>query len=118
MIPRITLDLIEAAIVRVDFFTAAQGIAGAIVDNPALRSMPPVPLRMTEVTMCAITLANGHVSVGVNYGPIDPIDFREDVARKLAREHAIEQLWPLFGFALREERADEPVLPRRLGAGG
>lgn len=118
MTNRITKELIEAAIVRSDFFTVAQGLAGAIADNPALRAMPPVPLRLTEVTICALTLQNGHVSVGVNYGPVDPIDFREDMARKLAYEHAFDQLWPLFGFALREERAGEPALPRQAAVVG
>lgn len=109
---RVTLEQIEAAIVRQDFFTAEQGIAGEaggpaqLADKILAGRAPERDLkRLEQVTLCVLTLENGHVSVGVNYGPVDPQLFDQFTARRLAREHAIDQLWSLFGFALRETMA-------------
>lgn len=103
---RITPNMIEAAIVRQDFFTAAEGALGAAMAASYLTGQPggsvETPDRLEQVTICVLTLANGHVQVGVNYGPVDPAQFDPMKAREMARAEAFNQLWPLFGFALRE----------------
>lgn len=122
---RITDETIERAIVRQDFFTAwqgahaAQGAASAI--GARLRAgvqEPEIPEGLRRVTFCVLTLCNGHVQVGVNYGPVTARDFDEARGRELARKAAIDQLWPLFGFALREITGPAEAVRRPPGAGG
>jgi hypothetical protein len=103
--PRVTLLDIEAAIVEEVFFTAAQGVVGA-----SMAAIPAEPLEgqlepLTQVTFCVMLLRNGTKIVGINYGSIDPAEHSAAQGRFEARAHAIEQIWPLMGYALREELA-------------
>lgn len=123
---RITAEMIEAAIVRTDYFTAAEGVMGSLGGPIGLRQaeaygLRPLPeklllTRLITVTICVLTLANGHVAVGVNYGPISARDHQDDFARKDARRIAFDSLWPLFGFALREQLAAAGAAESSLGA--
>lgn len=119
----ITPDVIERAIVRTDYFTAAEGIHGALGGPEGVAQAarwglaPPAETlalgRLHTVTICALTLSNGHVQVGVNYGPVDAALHDTEFARKAARADAIDRLWPVFGFGLREQLASvgSKVLP-------
>lgn len=103
--PRVTLLDIEAAIVEEVFFTAAQGVVGA-----SMAAIPPEPVAgqlepLTQVTFCVMLLRNGTKIAGINYGSINPEDHSEAQGRFEARAHAIEQIWPLMGYALREQMA-------------
>ena len=90
--PRITLDDIEASIAAEHYFTAGQALA-------ALNH--PVSDGLDLLTVCVILLRNGTKIVGINYGAIDPAQHSEERGRKEARDHAIEQIWPLLGYELR-----------------
>lgn len=52
-------------------------------------------------TICAITLKNGYVLHGTA-ACADPANYQEEIGRRLAHEKAFDQLWPLYGFALKE----------------
>ena len=54
------------------------------------------------MTICILTLKNGARVVGINYGAIN--QERQDwaVGRKNAREQAIEKVWELEGYLLRQ----------------
>lgn len=92
--PRITPADIEAEIKSCYFFTAGQGaVASAIPEDFAA---------LDHVTICTLILRNGTKVVGVNTGPISPENFDAELARKLARAAAIDQVWPMMGFLLRE----------------
>lgn len=95
----ITLDDVEAQIVDEHYFTAAQGAAFAAVG----KHDRPIPGALCEVTLCALLLRNGTKIVGVNYGPVDPVAFNPMVGRDAARADAVRQIWPLMGYALREQ---------------
>lgn len=90
--PRITLEDIEADIAAEHYFTAGQALA-------ALGH--PVSDGLDLLTFCVILLRNGTKIVGINYGAIDPAQHSEERGRKEARDHAIEQIWPLLGYELR-----------------
>jgi len=104
--PRVTPADIEAAIASEDYFTAAQGLLGVqwdAVPRKTIIDTAPAALRM--VTLCVLVLRNGTKIVGVNTGPVSPENFDADIGRKYAREHAIEQVWPLLGYELRSKLA-------------
>jgi hypothetical protein len=52
-------------------------------------------------TFCILTLENGFTVVGVNEGPVSAANFDRDLGRKMARQKAVDQIWPLMGYALR-----------------
>jgi len=100
--PRITPADIEAAIASEHYFTAAQGLVGVqwdAVPRKTIIDTSSVALRM--VTFCVLVLRNGTKIVGVNTGPVSPENFDAEIGRTYAREHAIEQVWPLLGYELR-----------------
>lgn len=73
--------------------------SGACIDIDANTNVPPA---LGHVTICVLILRNGHKIVGVNTGPVSGANFDVELARKMARQNAIDQIWPLMGFLLRE----------------
>jgi hypothetical protein len=73
---RVTPEMLEASIVREDYIKLG-----------------------TKMTACVLTLQNGHEVVGIA-GVVDPTKYDINIGSKFAREKAIEQLWPLFGYAM------------------
>lgn len=55
------------------------------------------------MTICILTLKNQTRVIGVNYGSIDP--GRQDWAfgRQAAKEQAVEKVWELEGYLLRQK---------------
>lgn len=54
-----------------------------------------------RTTRCTLTLANGWVERGES-SCVDPANFNEALGRKYSREQAINKIWPLEGYLLRE----------------
>jgi hypothetical protein len=92
--PRVTLADIEAAIAsRYDL--NAGDIIRAAVGEPVNE-----PLRV--LSLCLLVMRNGFTIIGKS-APASPENFNADLGRKLAYEDAVRQIWPLMGFALREQ---------------
>ncbi len=98
---------IEAAIAREYYFTAADGVLGACIsDNVPMfedAQEPTSPLHL--VTCCLLITRNGTKLFGVNEGPVSPENFDADMGRRMARQKAIDQLWPMLGYELRTKLA-------------
>lgn len=56
----------------------------------------------TVMTVCCLTLQNGYNVVGTS-APASPENFNEDVGRKIAKDHARNQIWALEGYLLKEK---------------
>jgi len=56
----------------------------------------------TTLTICILRLKNTIDVVGTS-ACVSPENFDKDIGKKLAREAAIEQCWPMFGFQLASE---------------
>lgn len=98
---RVTPEDVGSAISSEYYFTAEDGVKGAIGDLSA--STDPAK-NLKQVTFCILVLKNGHRIIGINTGSISPENFDAELARKLAREDAINQIWALLGFLLREKK--------------
>ena len=61
---------------------------------------------MTLTAADVLVLRNGTKIVGVNYEAIDPARHDPEMGRTKARKAAIEQVWPLMGYALRSRLAE------------
>lgn len=60
------------------------------------------------LTFCVLVLRNGFTVTGES-ACASPENFNPEIGRKIARENAINKVWPLLGFRLRDELA-RPVL--------
>lgn len=92
--PRVTPSDIEANIAREHYFTANDGIRGAtgIADDR-------VPERL--LTFCVLVLRNGFSVTGES-ACASPENFDAELGRKIARQNAVEKMWSLMGYALKE----------------
>ena len=104
--PRITPQDVQNIITDEYYFTAEDGASQAMgwTNFAKIHTHKDAePLR--QITICVLILKNGHKIVGVNTGPVSPENFDAELARKLARENATDQIWPLLGFSLRSKLA-------------
>ena len=101
---RVTLDQLNARVGAEYFFTAAEAIEGSAQVRGA--PQPPLVPALRIMTICVIVTTSGFVVVGKS-APADPANFDEAYGRRLAREEAVKQLWPLEGYLLREKLYQE-----------
>jgi hypothetical protein len=99
--PRVTPADIEAEISSCHFFTAAEGVA---MSTP----YQPVPSALSLLTFCVLTLRNGFTVTGES-ACASPENFDAEVGRKVARANAVNKVWPLLGYALKEKLANVPA---------
>lgn len=98
--PRVTPTDIESNIASEVYFTAADGCVGSGMS--AERHLCPVSLNL--LTFCVIVLNNGFTVTGES-ACASPENFDADIGRKIARQNAVQKIWPLMGYALRERLA-------------
>ena len=56
------------------------------------------------LTFCVLVLRNGFTVTGES-ARANPENFDADLGRKIARQNAINKVWPLLGFLLKEKLA-------------
>lgn len=97
--PRITPDDIESNIVSTVYFTAFDGFAGS--DDTEDQSMTTCDaLRL--LTFCVLVLRNGFTVTGES-ACASPENFNAEIGRKIARQNAVQKIWPLMGYELRSK---------------
>ena len=112
--PRVTPEDIEANIAAEHYFTAADGVQGAAdagrlhcrhADTDTENGQRPPAASPFEahslLTFCVLLLRNGFTVTGES-ACVSPENFDAKIGRKVARENAIEKMWPLMGYALKE----------------
>ncbi len=99
--PRVTPADIEAEIASEHYFTAEQG-AFAAFDPP--RGADIVPPALSLLTFCVLILRNGFTVTGES-ACASPENFDAEIGRKIARQNAVQKIWPLLGFRLRDNLA-------------
>lgn len=93
--PRITLAHINSVIASEHYFTAAQGVSGA--DYGDKKPVGPLDL----LTFCVLVLRNGFTVTGES-ACASPENFNAEIGRKVARENAVNKVWALEGYLLKE----------------
>lgn len=98
--PRVTPADIEAEIASEHFFTALDGVlTGAPVDTATADAL-------SLLTFCVLVLKNGFRVTGES-ACASPANFDEALGRKIARQKAVEKIWPLLGFRLTDRLASQ-----------
>ena len=95
--PRITPADIEANIVDEVYFTASQGAIGS---GQEVKFGSPLLL----LTFCVLVLRNGFTVTGES-ACASPENFNAEIGRMIARENAVNKIWPLMGYELKTRLA-------------
>ena len=100
--PRITPADVEANIVGEYYFTAADGCVSNVNQD-----MRPEHIQSLELlTFCVLVTKNGFTVTGES-ACASPENFDAELGRKIARSNAIDKLWPLLGYALKQRLHDK-----------
>ena len=109
---------IEANIVSEHYFTAGEGVIGAFAaaefqSAPGDAVIPrgaahPEHLKtcLNLLTFCVLVLRNGFTVTGES-ACASPENFDVQIGRAIARENAVQKIWPLLGYELRTKLAAE-----------
>lgn len=100
--PRVTPADIEANIASEHYFTAADA---AFPGDEIGASDAAAYKTLGLLTFCVLVLRNGFTVTGVS-GVASPENFDAELGRKIARQKAISNLWPLMGYALKQRLHD------------
>ena len=107
--PRIRPEDIEANIASEHCFTARNGVMGARwhesdeldeIDGVSLDELHDHNGPLGLLTFCVLVLRNGFTVTGES-ACASPENFDAEVGRKVARQNAINKVWPLMGYELR-----------------
>lgn len=89
--PRVTPDAIEANIAAEYTFTADRACVGI-----------PIHENLRLLTFCVLVLKNGFTVTGES-ACASPENFDAEIGRKIARQNAVQKIWPLMGYALKQK---------------
>lgn len=104
--PRITPDDIEANIASEHYFTAADGaLYHYSVNVPEINYLEGLPSELYRLTFCVLVLRNGFTVTGES-ACASPENFDAETGRKIARQNAIQKVWPLMGYALKQRLSE------------
>ncbi len=93
--PRVTPADIEENITSEHYFTAAQAAFGGAAP------LDDIPAALALLTFCVLVLKNGFTVTGES-ACASPENFDADLGRKIARANAVNKVWPLMGYALKQ----------------
>lgn len=97
--PRITPADIEANITSEHYFTAFDGVNGA---NSGVGAAWVAPKALDLLTFCVLVLRNGFTVTGES-ACASPENFDAEIGRKIARQNAVQKIWPLMGYTLKQK---------------
>lgn len=104
--PRVTPSHIESIISYEMYFTAYDGFAGAAAENPDAVYAPIDALNSAKLlTFCVLTLKNGFTVTGES-ACASPENFDPEIGRKIARENAVNKIWMLEGYLLKQKLSE------------
>lgn len=104
---RVTLVQVHDAIITEHYFSAHDGAKGG--EHPTGVGYGHVPESLGLLTICVLTLWNGFTILGKS-ACADPDNFDQDIGRRLAKQDAVNQIWPLMGYELRSRLARDERL--------
>ena len=100
--PRITPDDIEANIASEYYFTATE----ALVGQDRGPEWQATPAALDLLTFCILVLRNDFTVTGES-ACASPENFDAEIGKKIARANAVQKVWPLMGYALKD-RLNKP----------
>lgn len=96
--PRVTPADIEENITQTHYFTAADGCHCVYQGGPEFQATDK---SLDSLIFCVIVLRNGFTVTGES-ACASPENFNAELGRKIARANAVQKIWPLMGYALKQ----------------
>lgn len=97
--PRVTPQRIAEVIIDEHYFTAGDGAHRACIAAGSERSCYPASLDL--LTFCVLILKNGFTVTGES-ACASPENFDPEIGRKIARDNAVNKVWMLEGYLLKQ----------------
>ena len=104
--PRVTPADIDAEIKGEYYFTVREAVGDG-----------PCHAELDLLTFCVLVLKNGFTVTGES-ACASPENFDAEIGRKIARQNAVNKIWPLLGFRLRDKLSHVPRTLYRDAASG
>ena len=116
VVRQITPTDVEANIACEHYFTAADGVLGAFgvdclhsryADTDTANGQEPGTIAYEahcRLTFCVLVLRNGFAVTGES-ACASPEKFNAEIGREIARQNAVQKIWPLMGYELRSKLA-------------
>lgn len=98
--PRVTPTDLVANIDSEHYFTALDGVDGHYRGGPEAQGVKNSQA-LSLLTFCVLVLRNGFTVTGES-ACASPENFDAEIGRKIARQNAEQKIWPLMGYALKE----------------
>ncbi len=101
--PRVTPQHIESLIVSEHFFTAYDGIGGegAWAKYKSAFDLTESQKALKLLTFCVLVLENGFTVTGES-ACASPDNFDAEIGRRIARQNAVNKIWLLEGYLLKQ----------------
>lgn len=102
--PRITPADIEANIITEHYFTAGNACQNNAhhIGKPGAPAINEQVQKLNLQTFCVLVLRNGFTVTGES-ACASPENFDAEIGRKIARQNAVNKIWPLMGYALKQD---------------
>ena len=101
--PRITPADIEVNIASEHYFTAGDALKAIDPEEYALWvDDHPSGAALNLLTFCVLVLRNGFTVTGES-ACASPENFDAEIGRNIARQNAVQKIWPLLGFSLKQK---------------
>ncbi|CAB3729197.1 Gp49 family protein [Achromobacter piechaudii] len=102
--PRVTPADIEANIRAEIFFTGDQGVSVSQHMKSEYVEGEHILAPLGLLTFCVLVLRNGFTVTGES-ACASPENFDAEIGRNIARQNAVQKIWPLMGYELRSRLA-------------
>jgi hypothetical protein len=104
--PRVTPQDLADNIVSEHYFTAMDGVHAVTVaagfEGVDFEPVDqPTETALSLLTFCVLMLRNGFTVVGES-ACASPENFDAEIGRTIAKANAVQKIWPLMGYALKE----------------
>ncbi len=103
--PRVTPADIEANIASEHYFTALSAVA-SVGSVDIYHTDQEAAQALSLLTFCVIVLRNGFTVTGES-ACASPENFDAELGRKIARQNAVNKIWPLMGYALKQKLSEK-----------
>ena len=98
--PRVTPADLQANISSEHYFTAKDGVRGEFAASGF--GLVEEANSLDLLTFCVLVLRNGFTVTGES-ACASPANFNAEIGRKIARDNAVQKVWPLMGYALKQQ---------------
>ena len=101
--PRVTPDHIESVIKECHYLNVGEAVQAGWPDKSAMDDCSPA---LNLLTICVLVLHNGFTVTGES-ACASPENFDPEIGRKIARENAVNKIWMLEGYLLKQKLSEQ-----------